>query len=100
MIGRRPNSQYEDRDQAIAGGNGNQSISSIGDEHLQTIEGAMSKLKEMHGSDGWKRVLHQKHGVDVWIKKDVVDIQGMRTKVPLFKGCVGLHGSWRRNVLT
>lgn len=81
--------QYEEHDKSTMNGQGDESFTALSEndsQHLKTIERALAKLKEIHRSDDWKRVIKQKHGVDVWVKKDVVDVQGRTTRVPMFKG--------------
>lgn len=62
-------------------------------QHLQTIEAAMQKLHHIHNDTaGWDKALKHKHGVDVHVRKDVINLDGKDRKMPIYKGELTIEG--------
>ncbi|KAK9899726.1 hypothetical protein P389DRAFT_139235 [Cystobasidium minutum MCA 4210] len=57
--------------------------------HIQTIEQAMTRLKQLDqdkNTDEWEKVMHHHRDVTVYVRKSVVNVAGKQKKVPLFRG--------------
>jgi hypothetical protein len=56
--------------------------------HIQTIESAMARLKQLsNGSESeWEKVYTHERDVTVHVMKSVVNVSGKQKKVPLFRG--------------
>lgn len=56
--------------------------------HIQTIEQAIARLKQLDNENDkeWEKVLHHERDVTVYVKKSVVNVSGKQKKVPLFRG--------------
>lgn len=53
----------------------------------------MSKLHAIHAdSEHWDKALKHKHGVDVFVRKDIVNLDGKDRKIPIYRGVLTIPG--------
>lgn len=54
----------------------------------------MQKLHKIHADPpgSWDKALKHKHGVDVYVRKDIVNLDGRERKMPIYKGELLIEG--------